>query len=109
MSTIENDRYDIRSVKIRDHKDAMHCHRGFPLGNPFEMNGDESKRDEVCDKYEEYFQKKVAEEDPAIMSGLAQCVKYAIENGYVKLGCFCHPKRCHTNTIVRYLEGVLNP
>lgn len=109
MRQLESDYYEIRSVRLRDHNDAILCRRGFPLGNPFDMEKDESRRDEVCDLYEEYFQKKVAQNDPEIMSGLAQCVKFAYENGYVKLGCFCHPKRCHTNTIARWLEGVLNP
>jgi hypothetical protein len=106
---IENDSFNIRVVKANAHKDAIYCGRGSPLGNPFPMHGDESKRDEVCDQHQEYFEEALAEGNDQIEFGLMQCVKYAFENGYVKLGCYCAPRRCHCDVIAQHLEGILNP
>ena len=100
--------FSIRVVKIRDHPDAFPIHRGFPLGNPYPMEADEEKRDEVCDKYEAYFNKKLEENDEKITAELARAVAKAIDNGYIKLGCYCAPKRCHGDTIAKFLNSVLN-
>jgi hypothetical protein len=64
----------------------------------------ESERDSVCDKYEEYFAKKVADKDAAFMNELHRLWKYHKENGQLILGCYCSPKRCHGETIKRFLE-----
>ena len=106
----QTDTITVNVVKNAAHKDAFYIGRGTPLGNPFPMLGDESMRDEVCDKYEAYFQKKIAESDEAILNELSRCLKSGFENGYIKLGCFCAPLRCHGLTIKRFLdEALCNP
>lgn len=101
------DNFTICVVKIKRHPEAFPICRGFPLGNPFVMEH-ESARDEVCDKYEEYFQQKLAENDRVITTELARAVAKTISQGYIKLGCYCAPKRCHGDTIARFLDSVLN-
>lgn len=103
--------FTIAVVMNSRHNDAMPIFRGTPLGNPFKMT-DEHERDRVCDQYEAYFQEKVAREDPAVLNELSRFTRIAIEQGYIKLGCFCKNSpagpRCHGDTIARFLESVLN-
>lgn len=99
--------FKIGVVKITRHPDAFPIHRGWPLGNPFVMH-DESERDKVVDQYEAYFKQKLRENDKAITTELARAVAKTIEQGYIKLGCFCFPKRCHGDIIAKYLDLNLN-
>lgn len=76
--------------------------RPSPLGNPFYM-ANESMRDEVCDKYQEWFDRKVEQEDPAVIDELRRI--YALhKKGPVRLICYCAPKRCHADTIAQFLN-----
>lgn len=79
--------------------------RGTALGNPFVMNG-EAERNFVCDQYELYFQGKLFDNDPAFMKELNRLYQAAKSKDIV-LGCFCSPKRCHGDTIKRYLDKLL--
>ena len=84
----------------------VYCGRGSALGNPFNMNG-EAMRDEVCDKYEEYFNEEVnVKKNPAMLAQLRVIWKQA-KAGDVNLGCFCAPKRCHCDTIKIFIESKL--
>lgn len=84
----------------------IYCGRGSPLGNPFRMYS-EIQRDEVCDKFDDYFYNEVVVvENPVILSELTRIYNIAKVTD-VKLGCFCAPKRCHCNTIKRYLDNCL--
>ena len=65
-------------------------------------------RDEVCDRYEEYFNNALDCNDEKITTELARAVTKTIEQGYIKLGCYCAPKRCHGDTIAAFLNSVLN-
>ena len=86
--------------------DHIYCGRGSPMGNPFPMN-DEKDRDEVCDQYAAYFARKIeAGDDIHFMDGLQLIYEQAAE-GDVNLGCFCAPKRCHTETVKNYIEFML--
>lgn len=87
-------------------KGAVYIGRPSPLGNPFVMHG-EHTRDQVCDQYQAWFDKKVAEEDPAVMSELRRLYKLAQQTGSLTIGCYCAPKRCHGDTIKRFLEQFL--
>ncbi|MDD3039048.1 DUF4326 domain-containing protein [Bacteroides sp.] len=64
--------------------------RGSKWGNPFFMK-DESKRDEVIEKYKKY----------CIESGLAKDVSEL--KGKI-LVCFCKPKRCHGDVLLEMLN-----
>lgn len=97
--------------------------RGTALGNPFDMT-DESKRDNVCDAFDEYFRAVMRGENPdlnqiAIKYGVPLSRKYKGTPSAIRemierlkgkdnftLMCWCNPKRCHILTIKNYLEGL---
>lgn len=80
--------------------------RTSAIGNPFKMNS-ENERDKVCDEYEAYFNKKVTEKtDITFMNELRTIYKLAKE-GDVYLACWCAPKRCHAETIKKFIEKYL--
>jgi len=77
------------------------------LGNPFAANVDHSNRDEVCDKYQIYFNFQLECNNPVFINKLNELVEIAkIQN--IELACFCAPKRCHTETIKAYIEQQLD-
>ena len=96
-------------------KPNFYCGRGSALGNPFVMQS-ESQRDEVCDKYDEWFYQQVDEPDfllniwnqssklNPVTKQLKQLFIAFVEKD-IKLGCFCAPKRCHCETIKIFLEN----
>ena len=83
------------------------------LGNPFWMK-DESKRNEACDKYQQYFKSiidcrftsSLTLEELDIKAKLSELVEIA-KTQDIELACFCSPKRCHTETIKAYIEQQL--
>lgn len=82
--------------------------RGSPFGNPFPMKDrSQAERDRVCDEYEVYITKKIAEKDTAICSELNRIWRFAKEGKNVYLMCCCAPKRCHGDTIKRLIEEKL--
>jgi hypothetical protein len=64
--------------------EAIYCGRGSKYGNPFVMGRDGS-RDEVCDRFER-----------EVLPGLD-----VTELRGKDLVCFCVPKRCHCDSILR--------
>lgn len=72
------------------------------LGNPYYMF-DECMRDDVCNKYEMYFYKKF-KTDAAFKSELVKILRAYKQYGKVNLFCWCYPKRCHAETIKKWLE-----
>jgi hypothetical protein len=86
----------------------FYCGRGSPLGNPHvARNRSDKERDRVCDLYADGFPTK--EQD-------AEC-RYMLNHADIKgfdtieLDCFCQHhgvgKRCHCETIKRYIETLL--
>ena len=75
--------------------------RGSGLGNPFYMRN-ESERDEVCNKYEEWFNEHC--NDPEIKGKLDDLASIYKQHGQIILFCWCAPKRCHAETIKKYLS-----
>lgn len=69
--------------------DAVYIGRGSPFGNPFVI-GKDGDRDAVCDKYEQL----VLSDDSFI-----EFIKSEL-NGK-DLVCFCAPKRCHGETLLK--------
>lgn len=69
--------------------------RGSPFGNPYVI-GVDGTREEVISKYIEYFNARVEQEEDFKKSVLALKGK--------RLACFCHPKACHGDVIIKYLE-----
>lgn len=101
----------IRIVNLRNYRPVqgellIKVDRSSPVGNPFPMRG-EGTRGEVCDKYEDYFRKKVTDKsDQKFMNYLRMIYKYARTNN-IALGCWCAPKRCHAETIKHFIEEQL--
>ena len=79
--------------------------RSTPVGNVFPMRN-EGMRDEVCNKYEAYFYKKVKEAG-AFRDYVAHIYRTALKND-VALGCWCAPKRCHANVIAAFINKFLS-
>lgn len=90
---------DFKVSRKRDNTIPDYPEQGF-AGNPFflkDVNNDE-ERDHVCNLYEEYFYDRIAK-DENFRAGILSL------KGKV-LGCFCKPKRCHGDTIVKWLESI---
>ncbi|MGD2065581.1 MAG: DUF4326 domain-containing protein [Candidatus Bathyarchaeota archaeon] len=69
--------------------DAVYIGRGSPYGNPFVI-GKHGNRDEVCDRYE-----AMLRENPQLVARVKAELKGK------DLVCFCAPKRCHGDTLLR--------
>lgn len=71
------------------------------FGNKFIMKN-ESDRDKVCVQYEEWFYDELF--DSAMQAELSFLKDTLHKYGKLNLFCWCSPKRCHAETIKRYLE-----
>ena len=76
------------------------------LGNKFYMKT-EADRNKVCDDYANWFNAKVNNNDISVMQELNRILIIA-RNNDIALGCWCYPKRCHSETIKAWLENNLN-
>lgn len=88
---------------------AIDITRGHsPLGNPFYLHNarDSAARDVVCDQYQEWFDDKVAHRDPEVIRELVRLYKMALSEDVI-LGCYCAPRRCHGDTIQRFLTNLV--
>jgi hypothetical protein len=95
-------KYLIKVVKYRDVPSSEYIGRGSVLGNPFPIDK-ENNRNVVCDAYELHFSQQV-ESNPLFLEELCRLYKLGNSKGILELGCYCHPKRCHGDTIKRFLE-----
>ena len=96
----------IRIVNLRTYRAVegevlIKVDRSSVLGNPFFMHN-ESERDLVCDQYEEYFYKQVPKN--AAFTNALRNIYRVMQTQDVALGCWCYPKRCHAETIMRFLN-----
>lgn len=73
---------NLRNVQAKPGEIVIRCDRKTVVGNPFFMH-DESERDYVTFIYQKALKQDVA------------------------LACWCAPKRCHTETIKRFIEKCL--
>lgn len=100
----ENKQIDI--INLKDEKPSklydFYIDRRSPVGNPYVMNT-ESQRDQVCDWYEDYFNHMIELEDQCFMGYLETMKKSLNIYGKLRLFCWCSPKRCHGETIRKYL------
>ena len=90
-------------------KGAVYIGRGSPFGNPFPIpsNGREDLRDSACDKYDHAFWNNWLH-DEAFTAALESLVQIAKLEGKLILGCYCAPKRCHGETIKKYVDQRLS-
>ncbi len=70
-------------------KDAVYIGRGSPFGNQFVI-GKDGDREDVCNKFE-----------AALLSNPRLLQKVKSELRGKNLVCFCSPKRCHGDTLLR--------
>ena len=77
--------------------------RASVLGNPFPM-AVESERDKVCKEYEEYFHNKMKDTNSQFYSKMAEILDVYKQFKQIRLFCWCAPKRCHGETIKKWLE-----
>jgi len=93
-------------VNMRCHKPDVQCDRFSIFGNPFDFQQLGITRDEACDRFEEYFYKKLRD---------VEFRDKVLALKGKKLGCWCrclppcdNPKckthRCHVETILKYLN-----
>ena len=75
------------------------------LGNMFVMK-EESERDSVCDKYDNWFNTQVKNKNEIVLKELRKIYRIALKSD-VALGCWCFPKRCHAYTIKKFLDQYL--
>jgi hypothetical protein len=94
--------FEIKVVKVSDAL-ATNVGRPTPLGNPFIMRK-ESERDSVCDYYDRWFNDKISDQDPIVLNELRKLWLLGKQQGYLYLGCYCAPRRCHADTIARFLK-----
>ena len=94
--------YEITLVFFPTHPNSQPIFRGSPLGNPISID-DFNNRNQACDKYQTYFDKKLLINDPVFLYELKRLNSIGKEQGYLKLGCFCSNRRCHCETIKNFL------
>ena len=105
---------NLKNYSLKKGEILIKVDRQSPVGNPFYMHT-ESERDLVCDKYQAYFNERIAYEkeilnvfgsDTRFLEFVTNIGKYA-EDFDIALGCWCFPKRCHAETIKSYIENFL--
>ena len=84
----------------------VYCGRGSALGNPYPMSG-EDMRDQVCDDYEKWFISHLNHPEHDLFHQQLSKIEKLAREGDVNLQCYCAPKRCHTETIRKYVESKL--
>ncbi len=103
---MEGYRVEIKNLRMERSSNVaweFRVDRASPIGNPFYM-ASEDKRDEVCDKYELYFNEQI--ETNSKFRQYAYNILAALKTYHkVALYCWCAPKRCHAETIKRWLEN----
>jgi hypothetical protein len=90
----------MKIVNLKYEKCEIYCGRGTSFGNKFRI-GVDGTRDEVCDKYEEYFNKRIAN-DPKFKAIVLKL------KGKI-CGCWCkmpnEEVRCHLDTIKNFIDN----
>ena len=99
MITIKN----IKNVKPKDVWDVKIC-RPSPLGNPFVLYN-EQDRDAVCDFYEKWFYDTL--EISSTYNEIQRLVSLYKTYQKLNLFCCCYPKRCHGETIKKYIRSLI--
>lgn len=75
------------------------------LSNPYYMH-DESERDDVCNKYENYFYLQLHHNND-FTNALRNLYRIAKHYKKLELFCWCAPKHCHGETIKKFLSTYL--
>jgi hypothetical protein len=66
-----------------------------PLANPFVLER-EADRDRVIGWYRQWLEEQVRDDNRTVIAALLDIPDDA------RLGCWCHPKRCHVDVIIEF-------
>ena len=77
---------------------ASHGWSGSDLGNPY-YSSDEKRRDEMCEKYKVWLWGKIKNKTGVEWNAIRSLAILDAMDEAIKLGCWCAPKRCHTESI----------
>jgi len=96
----------MRVVNKYKEKYTHYIGRGSRFGNPF-MIGKDGNREEVILLYEEYIRKLIEEKiegknNPKLPNAIYDLPEDAI------LGCYCKPKNCHGDIIIKIWKEAHN-
>jgi hypothetical protein len=91
---------NLKFPDLYDGENMIRVCRPTALGNPFPLKK-ESDRDLVCDKYEAWLNEN--QNDPNVKAML-EYIRQESMKGNVALACWCHPKRCHAESIIKFLS-----
>lgn len=96
---------NLRNNKLK-YKYDFRCDRESPLGNPYNLKSEEFRND-VCDKYETWFYQQIENKNLEVIDYINELRESYNKYGKLRLFCWCTPKRCHVETIKKYLEKEL--
>ncbi len=95
---------NLRKVKPHYPWDVRVCRFVSVLGNPFVMHT-EARRNTVCNQYIPWLLDKLNVQcDQAVIAEFCRLRKLHEKHGQLRLFCWCAPKRCHAETIKKFLE-----
>lgn len=83
----------------------VRVHGNTPVGNPYPMHH-ESERDEVCDQYQDYFDRSMnpkSKDDTTFKKYMGKLIEAYKIYGKLRLFCCCAPRRCHGESIKKYI------
>lgn len=86
--------------KTLSNDEFIYCGRGSPLGNKYHIDKNVN-RDVVITLYKDWFYKNL--KNKSVNDYLQKIIIQLELDGYVNLGCFCAPKKCHCEIIREYL------
>jgi len=101
--------YEIRKGLVYENKVSGTCYirvdRMSALGNKFIMrNKSDEERDRVCDLYEVWFKEQIENNNMLVLKELRYIWKM-LKKSNVVLMCWCGDKRCHSETIIKFIES----
>lgn len=83
----------------------VRCDKPSPLSNKF-WHGYEHERDIACDNFQTWFEEEVlTHRNWTAFEELMRLRWLYRKHGCLRIFCWCVPKRCHTETIARWLEA----
>ena len=93
---------NLRSYSLKPNEVLIKVDRSNKiLGNKYYMES-EQHRDLVCNQYAQWFENK----SESVLEELRRIYRVAREKD-VALGCWCYPKRCHSESIKSFLDKYL--
>jgi len=103
--------YKIRKGLVYENKlddvKYIRVDRVSALGNKFIMKDKSNEeRERVCNEYEIWFNEKVKLKDEKVMKELRYIWKM-LKKSNVVLCCWCGSKRCHSETIIKFIESYM--